>query len=64
MEGIIKMMYYNDNARMSAVYAIKDCIEKISTIPGNYLSYNDSRKTTAFLNMLIDEIEKENKKQK
>lgn len=57
------MLYYNDAARINAIYAIKDCIEKISTIPGNHLAYNDARKTTAFLNMLIDEIKKESKKQ-
>lgn len=58
------MLYYNDEARMSAIYSIKNCIEKIGTIPGQYLSYGDARKTTAFLNMLIDEIEKESKIEK
>ena len=55
------MLYYSDEARMSAVSSIKNCIEKIGAIPGQYLSYSDARKTTAFLNMLIDEIEKESK---
>lgn len=55
------MMYYSDEARISAIYAIGDCIEKISTVPGNYLSYNDARRTTAFLNILIDEIKKESR---
>ena len=56
------MMYYSDKARISAIYAIRDCIEKISEIPGSYLSYNDARRTTAFLNILIDEIKRESRK--
>ena len=55
------MMYHSDEARISAIYAIRDCIEKISAVPGNYLSYNDARRTTAFLNILVDEIEKESR---
>lgn len=56
------MMYYSDKARISAICAIRDCIEKISEILGNYLSYNDARRTTAFLNILIDEIKRESRK--
>lgn len=58
------MLYYSDEARMSSISSIKNCIEKIVTIPGQYLSYGDARKTTSFLNMLIDEIEKERKIEK
>jgi hypothetical protein len=55
------MLYYSDEARKSAISSIKECILKIGTIPGQHLSYSDARKTTTFLNMLIDEIEKESK---
>lgn len=58
------MMYYSDKARISAICAIRDCIEKISKIPGSYLSYYDARTTTAFLNLLIGEIERESRKNK
>lgn len=58
------MMYYSDEARISAIYAIRDCIEKILEIPGSYLSYYDARRTTEFLNILIDEIERESRKNK
>lgn len=56
-------MYYTDEARISAINAIRDCISKIGEIPGNHLSYLDARKTSSFLNMLIDEIKKESKAQ-
>ena len=55
------MMYYTDEARMSAIYSIQDCIAKINSVPGDQLSYQDAGKTTRFLNMLIDEIKKERK---
>lgn len=55
------MLYYTDIARMSAIEAIEDCIEKIGHVSGAELSYQDARKISAFLSMLIDEIEKENR---
>lgn len=55
------MMYYSDEARASAINEIKDCISKINEIPGDHLSYLDATKTTRFLSMLIDQIEKEGK---
>ena len=57
-------MYYSDEARTSAINEIKDCMSKISEIQGNHLSYLDATKTTRFLSMLIDQIEKEGKDQK
>ena len=56
------MMYYSSEARKSAVESIKHCIEKVSTIPGNVLSFNDSSMTIKYLNVLIDQIEKEGRK--
>lgn len=58
------MMYYSDKARTNAINEIKDCMSKIGEIPGNHLSYLDATKTTRFLSMLIDQIEKEGKDQK
>lgn len=55
------MMYYSDEARLSAIENIRDCIKKISTIKGSELSYTDACKTNRFLSMLIDEIVKESK---
>ena len=57
------MMYYSDEARMSAIESIRDCIEKIGRIKGSELSYQDARKTSTFLSMLIDEIMKESRRQ-
>lgn len=57
------MMYYSDEARMSAIESIRDCIEKIGRISGLELSYQDSSKTSAFLSMLIGEIMKESRQQ-
>lgn len=58
------MMYYRDEARTNAINEIKDCISKISELPGDHLSYPDATKTTRFLSLLIDQIEKESKDQK
>lgn len=55
------MMYYSDEARMSAINGIRDCIEKIGNVSCNQLSYTDARKMNTFLNMLIDEIKKESR---
>jgi hypothetical protein len=52
-------MYYSDEARASAVKEIRDCISKISEVPGDHLSYLDATKTTRFLSELIYLIEKE-----
>ena len=57
------MMYYSDEARMSAIESIRDCIEKIGRIKGSELSYQDSSKTSAFLSVLIGEIMKESRQQ-
>ena len=57
------MLYYSDKARMSAIESIRDCIKKIGSIKGAELSYDDACKTTRFLSMLIDEIEKESRTQ-
>ena len=54
-------MYYSEKARISAIYSIRDCIEKIGRVKGSELSYQDARKTSAFLSMLIDEIMKESR---
>ena len=55
------MLYYSDKARTDAIASIKDCIQKIDTIPGNYISYHDAKTTVKYLNLLIDEIEKESR---
>ena len=57
------MLYYSDEARISAIESIRDCMKKISTIKGSELSYTDASKTNRFLSMLIDEIMKESKEQ-
>lgn len=57
------MMYYSDEARMSAIESISDCIKKISTIKGSELSYTDASTANRFLSMLIDEIMKESREQ-
>ena len=58
------MMYYREEARTSAISEIKDCMSKISEIPGDHLSYLDATKTTRYLSFLIDQIEKESRDQK
>lgn len=57
------MLYYSDKARTSAIESIRGCIEKIGSIKGTELSYDDACATTRFLSMLIDEIEKESRTQ-
>ena len=52
------MMYYTDEAMMSAIAAIRDCIEKVGRVRGAELSYKDACKTGRFLSILIDEIKK------
>lgn len=58
------MMYYTDEARSDAISQIRDCMSKINEIPGDHLSYTDATKTTRFLSLLLDQIEKEGRDQK
>lgn len=56
------MLYYSTEARISAINNILDLNAKISEIPGNVLSYEDSRAVSKYLSILIDEITKEEKR--
>lgn len=58
------MMYYDAKARASAIDDIKKCIDVLGGIKSSELSYLDYRAITKYLNMLIDEIEKEGRKRK
>ena len=58
------MIYCSDEARMIAIDSIRDYIEKIGRVKGSELSYQDARKISAFLSILIDEIMKESRQQK
>lgn len=57
------MMYYSDNARMRAIEDIRNCIDKIGKVKGTELFYQDARKISTYLLMLIDEISKESGQQ-
>lgn len=57
------MLYYTDAARMSAIAAIRDCMEKIESVSGSELSYVDASRTNRFLSMLIDEIIAESRRE-
>lgn len=57
------MLYYTDTARISAIAAIRECMEKIGSVSGSELSYADASKTNRFLSMLIDEIIAESRKE-
>lgn len=56
------MLYYTHKARKSAIESIKNCISKIAQVSGAELSYQDATQTTRFLSILINEIEKEDRK--
>lgn len=58
------MMYYNAKARASAIDDIRKCIDVLGNVKNSELSYLDYRAITKYLNMLINEIEKEGKKRK
>ena len=58
------MLYYSYEARKSAIEEIKHCIEQVSKVSGKELSYLDASATIKYLNMLINEIEKEGKEKK
>lgn len=51
------MMYYSTKAMESAITEIGDLIEKIATIPGKYLSYNDARSLNNYLVKMQEELE-------
>ena len=55
------MMYYNSETRIKAISRIEELKEKIWNVPGDVLPYNDVRAISAFLNILADEIMKEDK---
>lgn len=55
------MLYYTHEARKSAIKSIKNCIEKVASIKGSELSFDDAAQTTRFLSMLVDAIENEDK---
>lgn len=55
------MLYYTHEARKSAIESIKNCIEKVASIKGSELSFDDAAQTTRFLSMLVDAIEDEDK---
>lgn len=55
------MMFYSSAARKSAIESIYDLNQKIATIPGNYFSYDDARRLHNLLEILEDEINKEQK---
>lgn len=57
------MMYYSKKARMDAIDSIQNCMRKISEIPGNVLDYTTAQDINKFLSQLIDEIEKEQRKE-
>lgn len=57
------MLYYTDAARMSAIAAIRDCMEKIGSVSGSELSYADASRTNRFLSILVDEIISESRKE-
>ena len=48
---------------MDAIDSIQNCMRKISGIPGNVLDYTTAQDINKFLSQLIDEIEKEQRKE-
>lgn len=56
------MLYYSSEARKSAVNRIKELIQVVGEIPGIFLSYNDAMSINYYLSMLINEVEKEDKR--
>lgn len=56
------MLYYSSEARKSAVNRIQELIKVVGEIPGTYLSYNDAMSINYYLSMLINEVEKEDKR--
>lgn len=57
------MMFYSSTARKVALESIHDLNTKIATIPGKYLSYTDARKLHTLLEVLEQEIVREEKDQ-
>ena len=55
------MMYYSSSARESAIKNILELNKKIANIPGKYLDFQSACSIGKYLNMLIDQIEKEEK---
>lgn len=53
------MLYYTDEARVSAINSIENLIKKVSVIPGNYLDYTSCHQLINHLNDLIDVIKDE-----
>lgn len=53
------MMYLTTVARDSARQNIRELIDKIGSIPGNHLDYISARQVIHYLNMLGDQIAKE-----
>ena len=55
------MMYYSSSARESAIKNILELNKKIASIPGEYFDFQSACSIGKYLNMLIDQIEKEEK---
>lgn len=53
------MLYYSDEARVSAINSIENLIKKVVVIPGNYLDYTSCHQLINHLNDLIGVIEDE-----
>lgn len=54
-------MYYSSSARESAINDILELNKKIASIPGKYLDFQSACSIGKYLNMLIDQIKKEEK---
>ena len=57
------MLYYTQEARLSAAQRITDLMAKIAAVNGDQLNYIDATATIRFLDMLKGEIIKEDKKE-
>lgn len=53
------MMYYSNEARVSAIRNINSLIDTINHIPGNVLSFSESSDIAKYLNQYKNEIIKE-----
>lgn len=58
------MLYPNTEIRSKVIFSIDDKIEKISTIPGDVMSYTDVCELRNYLEMLRGAIIKEDKEEK
>lgn len=53
------MMYLTNEARKSAIANIRKKIDVVMSMKSGEMSYIDAREIVSYLNMLIDQIEKE-----